>query len=240
MGRSVGRMDPLPIPFLRRLGGVALLVMVSALALAQPQLRTLELPDGGALQYALWLPDDFDGERRYPVLLALPPGPQTLAMVQAGFGYWQAGPSRGWVVVSPVAPGGHLFFQGSEVHIPALLDAVADEVRIEGIHLGGNSNGGRSAFRIARLDPGRYASLLALPGYPPERADSDALELLTGLPVRMFVGENDDGWVERSQEAADRLRELGGDVELTVVPNEGHVIRSLSGRELFDLLDTLR
>jgi dipeptidyl aminopeptidase/acylaminoacyl peptidase len=219
---------------------MVVLAMACALTLAQPQLRTLELPDGSALQYALWLPDDFDGAQSYPVLLALPPGPQTLDMVQAGFGYWQAGPARGWVVVSPVAPGGRLFFQGSEVHIPALLDAVADEVEIDGIHLSGISNGGRSAFRIARLDPDRYASLLALPGYPPEQADSDALELLTDLPVRMFVGENDTGWVERSQEAADRLLALGGNVALTVVPNEGHVIRSLTGRELFDLLDSLR
>jgi pimeloyl-ACP methyl ester carboxylesterase len=233
-------MTPLPTPALQRLAGVALLAMASALALAQPQLRTLELSDGDVLQYALWLPDDFDGDRSYPVLMALPPGPQTLGMVQAGLGTWQTGPARGWVVVSPVAPGGRLFFQGSEVHIPALLDAVADEVEIEGVHLGGISNGGRSAFRIARLDPDRYTSLVALPGYPPERADSDALDLLTGLPVRMFVGENDGGWVQRSQDAADRLRELGGDVELTVVPNEGHVIRSLTGRELFDLLDSLR
>lgn len=230
-------MRPTPI---RRLGWALIVVVAFAVAEAQPQLRTLPLDGGGAMQYALWLPDGFDPERSYPLLLALPPGPQTLAMVEAGLGVWRAGPPRGWAVVSPVAPEGRLFFQGSEVHIAALLDAVAAEVRVEGIHLAGISNGGRSAFRIARLDPERYASLVALPGYPPERADSDALDLLTAMPVRMFVGESDAGWVERSQEAAERLRALGGDVALTVVPNEGHVIRSLSGDDLFDLLDTLR
>lgn len=218
---------------------LTLFILVFTMANAQ-EVRTLALPDGGEMAYVLWLPDDFEAERSYPLLLALPPGPQTLEMVGAGLGYWRSGPGRGWVVVSPEAPQGQLFFQGAEVHIPTLLDAIAEVVIADGVHLAGISNGGRSAFRIARLDPDRFASLLVLPGIPPDEADFDALELLTSLPVRMFVGENDASWVERSRVTAARLADLGGDVELTVVPNEGHVIQSLSGDLLFDLLDGLR
>lgn len=204
------------------------------------EVRSLALPDGGTMDYVLWLPDDFEAERSYPLLLALPPGSQNLEMVGAGLGYWRSGPQRDWVVVSPAAPGGRLFFRGAEAHIAALLDEIAETVTIEGVHLAGISNGGRSAFRIARLDPDRFASLLVLPGFPPEEDDFDALDLLVSLPVRMFVGENDPDWAERSRVTAARLADLGGDVELTVVPNEGHVIQSLSGETLFDLLDGLR
>lgn len=231
----------LPPPWPPALLTVFMTALMTGLMMADAQeVRSLSLPDGGEMAYVLWLPDDFEAERSYPLLLALPPGPQTLEMVGAGLGYWRSGPERGWVVVSPAAPQGQLFFQGAEVHIPALLDAVIELVPADGVHLAGISNGGRSAFRIARLDPDRFASLLVLPGIPPDEADFDALELLTSLPVRMFVGENDAGWVERSRVTAARLADLGGNVELTVVPNEGHVIQGLSGEMLFDLLEGLR
>ncbi len=57
----------------------------------------------------------------------------------------------------------------------------------------------------------------------------------------MFVGENDDGrWIERMAEAEAELARLGGQVSLTIVPNEGHVIQSLTGADLYDLLDSFR
>ena len=200
------------------------------------------MSDGTPLEYGVVLPNDFVDGETYPVLLAFPPGPQTRAMVVAGNGYWGAeAQARGWVVVSPVAPGGTLFFQGSEQYLPEFLQRIEALYPPEGgkFHVGGVSNGGISSFRIATMMPEKFWSLTAVPGFP-QPADFEQLDKLTDIPVTMYVGETDTRWVEQMTATEAELQRLGGQVSLTIVPNEGHVIQSLTGAELYDLLDSYR
>ncbi len=196
------------------------------------------------LRYTVTMPADFDSAKRYPAVLALPPGPQNEAMVEVSHErYWDHGEQRGWIVVSPVAPQGRLFFQGAEVLIPGLLDTVAAQLPVEGgrFHVAGISNGGISAFRIAENDPERFCSVVVFPGLPGNDRDFERLSRLKGIPVHMYVGEGDARWVTRMQATEARLRELESPVTLTVFPDEGHVIiRSLSADAVFDLLDAER
>ncbi len=205
--------------------------------------ETMMLDEGTAVRYALSLPIGYTPDQTYPVLLALPPGPQTEAMVNAGLsGYWAAAQNRGWIVVSPIAPDGVLFFQGSEAIMPAFLDRIEGMVGVENgrFHLAGISNGGISAFRIAGTMPERFQSILVIPGLPRTDADFQNLDKLTNLPIAMFVGENDTTWLGRMQETEARLTALGADVFLEIAPNEGHVIQSITGDRLFDYLDSYR
>lgn len=200
------------------------------------------MADGTPLEYAVVLPANYQEGETYPVLLAFPPGSQTRAMVVAGNQYWGAeAQSRGWVVVSPVALGGTLFFQGAEHYLPEFLQRIAAIYPPEGekFHVAGISNGGISAFRIATMMPEKFASLTAVPGFP-QTADFDQLNKLTDLPITMYVGENDDSWVERMVETEAELKRVGGQVTLTIVPNGGHFIQSLTGAELYDILETYR
>lgn len=202
----------------------------------------MTLADGTLLDFGVVLPDDFVAGETYPVLVAFPPGVQSRAMVAAGMDYWaEVGQERGWVVVSPAAPGGVLFFDGSEQYVPEFLQRIEVLYPPEGgkFHLAGVSNGGISAFRIATMMPEKFASITAVPGFP-QPPDFDQLDKLTQIPITLFVGEEDTSWVERMTAAADELERLGGQVELTIVPDSGHVIRSLSGVELYDLLDSYR
>jgi pimeloyl-ACP methyl ester carboxylesterase len=89
-------------------------------------------------------------------------------------------------------------------------------------------------------DPQRYWSLVVLPGQPYSQADFNKLVALTAMPVVMFVGEQDSDWLTGMQRTEAELTRLGGQVTLEVVPNEGHVIHSLSGARLFDLLESFR
>lgn len=217
------------------------LLVMPGTAEARHSYHELDLADGGRLRYALVLPDDFDPEKPIPALLALPPGGQDGRMVRAGLErYWgKLAAERGWLVVSPVAPEGVLFFQGSERHIPELLAHILGQYKIEGgrFHLAGNSNGGRSAFRIAVENPDAFVSLLALPGFPPTEEDFARLDRLVGKPVRLFVGSEDRGWIAPMEATRDRLAELGNDVTLTVLPGEGHVPPSLDrGRFMEELV----
>ncbi len=206
---------------------------------------SMELPSGATLDYTLVLPDNFVPGEAHPTLLALPPGGQGQAEVNFAVDlYWGAeGRERGWVVVSPVAPEGQLFFRGSEVLIPEFLHEFASLYPPEGdrFHVSGVSNGGLSAYRVALNSPELYQSVLAAPGHPPTEQDSERLDRLAGvMPVAMYVGENDSGWVEAAQAAEARLSELGGDVSLTVSPGEGHILQNIGGAEFYDFLDSAR
>lgn len=211
---------------------------------AETVYATMTLSDGTVLEYALVLPANFDAQRTYPVLLALPPGAQTREMVTAGLDrYWEAeAQARGYVVVSPVAPNGVLFFEGADAYIPEFLQRIAENYRPEGgkFHLAGVSNGGISAFRVAMNNPELFLTLQALPGVPRDLADFSRLDKITAIPTALFVGGNDTTWSEPMQQATLELAGLGGDVSLEILPGEGHVLESLSPARLFGFMDSHR
>ncbi len=214
-------------------------------ATSEPSLtyESVPLSDGTSLDYALFLPAGYDPERGYPVLLALPPGEQTREMVDAGInGYWGHGPvDRDWIVISPAAPDGQLFFQGSELLIPEFLEAIASEYPPEGgkFHLAGISNGGISAFRLVVNQPEKFHSILVVPGFP-RGEDFQKLKNLAGIPVAMFVGEFDSSWREGMIGTEQELSRLNIPATLEIVPGEGHVIQGISGARFFDLLESFR
>ncbi|MFQ5558668.1 MAG: hypothetical protein ACE5GB_14335 [Acidimicrobiales bacterium] len=201
--------------------------------------------EGLDVDYVTIVPDGFELGDTAPVLPAFPPGGQDLALTQsvAAGTYLTEAVARGWVVVSPAAPGGRLFFDGSEALVPTLMDWIETWVRPEGdaLHLAGVSNGGISTFRVAARNPERVSSILVFPGFPRSDEDKAALEQLTDVPVRMFVGGRDTGWIAPMQETLRTLTGLGGDATLEIVPDEGHIIASISdGVRIFDELDASR
>lgn len=201
--------------------------------------------NGTAIEYSTLVPEGFDVGDTAPVLLAIPPGSQNLQLnltIMAET-YGRPALDNGWVVVSPAAPPGQLYHTGAEALIPDLMEWINGWVTPEGgrPHLIGISNGGLSAFRIAGAQPEAFASITAYPGFPNSAPDVDALSSLTDTPIRMFVGGEDELWVQPMEQTADLITELNGDVELEVFPGEGHFIRSLSdGIQLFEELETIR
>lgn len=230
------------------LASLALLVLVLPQAAAQDRtpgghrLEALELSDGSSLQYVLEKPEGIEGP--VPTVLLLPPGPQTAAMVDFALAKYmpESAVAQGYAVVSPVAPGGTVFYAGSERAIPELLDAVSKTIDIEGgkFHLAGVSNGGRSAFRVGTLYPERFSSMTVLPGFPPGEEDVARLDRLRGMSVAMYAGGDDKGWVTRMERTAARLRELGVEVSLKVFPGEGHVPPSMTPEVLLARLAAVR
>ena len=201
--------------------------------------------DGVVIDYATSVPDGFAVGNEAPVLLAFPPGGQDLGLTRTIVANTYAPEAQrlGWVVVSPAAPNGELYFQGSEALIPGFLDWVESWVTPEGgaPHVAGISNGGISSFRYAAQNPDRVLSIVTLPGFPRSDDDKAALEQLTDVPIRMFVGGIDADWIPPAEEAVATFSELGGDIELTIFDREGHAIRSMSdGVLLFEQLEGFR
>ncbi len=212
--------------------------------IAPLSIERVELADGTEMDYVAVLPKSYSPDKTYPVLVALPPGDQSAEITEnvAVTLYLREARERGWVVISPIAPRGRLFFDGAEKRIPQLLFALAERYTPEGdkYHLTGISNGGISAFRLAVDQPGLFHSLLTFPGFAREKNDFSRLGRLRGVPVRMIAGQNDTGWVEPMRNTDRRLRELGADVTLQVEPGEGHILGTVDGRRIFDILEPLR
>ena len=127
--------------------------------------------------------------------------------------------------------------------IEELLDELEDRYHVEGgkFHLAGCSAGGLSAFYMAITYPDRFHSLTGLPGLPPrEFGDRDLLNL-EGVHVSHFVGgEDSDSWVEGAKTTHEKLRKLGVDSKLTVLPRDGHIPETLFGDRFMNHMDKVR
>jgi len=200
------------------------------------------MSDGTTLHTTVVLPDGFDAMKTYPLLLALPPGGQDQETTDSVVDrVWKdEAKQRGWVVVSPVAPGALFYDPASAKYLPELAGDMTTMFRPEGgkVHLAGVSNGGLSAYRAALDHPELYFDLLTFPGMPPEQSDDVAK--LKALPTADWVGELDSGWREAGEATIAQLKSLGDDAQITVVPGETHILESVGGKQYFDWLDQHR
>jgi pimeloyl-ACP methyl ester carboxylesterase len=192
---------------------------------------------GGTLDVALVEPDPGTAGP-HPVLLALPWGAGTAALVETFVAsYWLTEPAaRGYYVVAPEVRGSTL-----RVTVDSVLDAIFAwmdaelEYDADRVALVGASNGGSGAFYAAVAQPERFGAIMTLPGQyggPPED-----LAVLEGMPVYFLVGSEDERWLELTNETGEALYSHGIDAGLWVVPGQGHVLR-LSPGPLLDWIDS--
>ena len=196
------------------------------------------------LEFEVLRPDGMAEDVPGPVLIALPPGAQDRAMVEAGERlYWREEALRlGWTVISPIAPEGETLHGENLPRVFDLLARIEERYAVEGtrVHLAGVSNGGRTAFELALAQPARFASLTLAPGMPLD-LDLERLSALKGLPIAMYVGGEDSGWRAPMERIAERLGELGASpARFTVFEGEGHTPESLTGQTLFRTLESFR
>ena len=236
----------------KRFASVLFAVLLVGFGLAQPdgqETRAVEI-DGTRMQYHVVTPPGFQSGGVYPVLLVLPPAggrPGDANDVLDAY-FREAGRAEGWVIIGAIAPYDSTtrlsmhFHLGGEELIPPLLEIVSEDVTFEGgkVHVAGVSNGGAGAFRVATLYPELVHSVLVLPGSAREE-DLARIDALQGIPVRMYVGEHEDGAsMERVRTTASALEEAGVDAVLIVVPGDGHRITSVSGEDIFAWLNQQR
>jgi hypothetical protein len=207
---------------------------------------TFTTNDGTQVDYVLVVPPGRAVGVPGKVIWAFPPGGQDIDLAEqlVNEKYRAEALARDYVVFSPAAPKGALFYTDtSAALVPELLDMAATLFPPDGgrFDLVGVSNGGLSAFRAAIEHPERFRSLVVFPGYSPDGGDDPALSKLKGIGVAMFVGGNDSGWLESSTATSDALKAQGNKVELTVIAGQGHILGdALPGKELFDALERVR
>ncbi|MFZ4720255.1 MAG: alpha/beta hydrolase-fold protein [Ilumatobacteraceae bacterium] len=227
-------------------GDTSNVVDTSAPTAGAAQRMVFTAKDGTEIQYVLLVPEGRRQGVPGKVIFAFPPGGQDidLAAQLVDEKYRDEAIARDFVVVSPAAPSGGLYYSdGPAALVPELLDAVVAMYPPEGgkFDLVGVSNGGLSAFRAAIAMPERFRSLVVFPGYSPDGADDPNLAKLAGIGVAMFVGGDDGGWREASETTEARLKAQRNTVELHVVEGQGHILGdALPGSDLFDALERVR
>ncbi len=214
---------------------------------AAAQVASVVLGNGDVVEYALVLPDGFQAEREYPAILAFPGGSQSLrGALNTLERFWESeAAKRGYIVVSPAALPGKPYFGAGALLIPDLVGHFTATYRIAGgrFHVGGHSNGGVSAFRVAGLYPDLFDAITVFAGFPEEKEDFDRLTNVAHLSVTMFVGSGDLYWKEGMIRVRDRLCTLGNSVYLEILPRNGHLLPDLtyeSSWRIFDVIEARR
>ncbi|MFQ5491141.1 MAG: tetratricopeptide repeat protein [Phycisphaerae bacterium] len=210
---------------------------------ADQVLEEMDLSDGKLLDYYLALPPNYDETRNYPVLLAFPPGNQSRAAAQTGMTlFWgEQAAQRGWIVLSLIKPASGWMSDTGVGYMRELMEEMDGRFNVEGgkYYVAGCSGGGASSFHIAMALADRVHAVLGVPAYP-DTDDDASLQRLKTLPVRMFCGGDDEGWLVSMKRSRQRLKATGVDATLTVYPGEGHVMQSLRGGGFADILESLR
>ncbi len=198
------------------------------------------------VDYRVVLPQGYDPARAYPAVLAFVGGGQTLTMVRNEVDRtWKPeAERRGYIVVMPAAPDGHLFFQGGDRVFPQFIEQLLKDYKVDGgkFHIAGHSNGGISAFHIAGLYPQYFRTITGFPGYLPEDGNA-GIDRIKPMCIFMHVGQRDISWQSEMRDQMERFKERGLRVQFKVEPNEDHLIQALQGagvKRLFDQFESCK
>jgi len=195
----------------------------------------LDVGDTVGLPYSVDLPVDFDSTKAYPVLVG--PGDADPASALTASLFWgEDSRQRGWIVVESPA-----FVVDNPVEkTRKLLDHIAAtyHVALGKFDIAGYDVNSAGAFLVAAAMPERFHSVSGLPGYPPPEVED--LSQYKGVIVNFIVGENDEFWLNEARLAHQKLKKLGVETYLEIVPGGSHVLQELFGGEFMDRLDALR
>lgn len=196
----------------------------------------LQYADSVQIPFSVDLPVGYDPTRAYPVLLA----PGLGKKVEGNWGglFWGEDTSqRGWIAVECAS-----FMLAEPIKTTiALMDEIQRRYKVEGnkFHIVCYGPTSGPAFAVAMQVPERVKSLTAMPGFP---VTDDAAQLgrLKGIRTSFIVGENDAIWMNESRRAYDRLKSLGVECYLEIVPGGNHLLQEMFGGELAERLELLR
>jgi poly(3-hydroxybutyrate) depolymerase len=198
------------------------------------------------VEYRVLLPPGFDASKPHPVVLVFTGGAQGIQAAESTLkADWQAeAEKRGYVVISPAAPDGELFFQEGDRVFPAFLDMIRKDYKVAGkIHIAGHSNGGLSAFHIAAKYPQYFSTVTGYPGLYEENPEADYPAALKGLCLYMHAGDMDPEWRTAMQQEAKAMSAEGFRIKFTVEPNSTHRLKAADlglSKRLFDEIESCR
>ncbi len=189
----------------------------------EQQAARLETQVAVRLNYLLYLPEDYETQESWPLLLFLHGAGERgddleLVKKHGPPKLIAAGKEFPFIVVSPQCPPDRWW---EPIELVALLDDIQDRYHVDQdrVYVTGLSMGGFGTWRLAAYVPERLAAIAPICG----GGETYWAKQFAHLPVWAFHGAKDAGVpVERSQQMVDALKKLGGDPQLTIYPEAEH------------------
>jgi poly(3-hydroxybutyrate) depolymerase len=197
---------------------------------------------GMTVDYVVSLPPGYAADTAYPLVLLFSGGGQSLQGARNSLEQdWRSeADKRGYIVVSPAAPDGALFFQKGDAVFPAFLDLILKDYRVAGkIHIAGHSNGGLSAFHIAARYPSYFSTVTGYPGLYEDDARAP-ISALKPLCLAMHAGSLDEEWSSAMQGQYKVLRNQGYRIAFTLEKGQAHRLKAAEiglSKRLFDEIE---
>jgi poly(3-hydroxybutyrate) depolymerase len=221
---------------------------LAAIALAQP--AAAEVIDktgvfnGVKVQYRVITPPGYSPAKTYPVILVFTGGAQEWPGVQRTLDEdWKdEAAKRGYILISPAATDGHLYFESGDKIVPAFLEMIRKDYHATKLHVAGHSNGGLSAFHVAVMNPTWFTTVTGYPGL----LDPEQMKLAPALkPMCLFMhaGDMDVGWPEAMGGEADALKKMGYRITFVLEKGQGHRLKAKEldlPRRLFDEIESCK
>ena len=173
--------------------------------------------------YLLYLPQDYDQQEKWPLLLFLHGAGERgddleLVKKHGPPKLIAAGKHFPCIVVSPQCPKERSW---EAAELVALLDEIGNKYNVDAdrVYVTGLSMGGFGTWRLASYVPQRLAAIAPICG----GGERFWAKRFAQLPCWAFHGAKDTGVPpERSQTMVDALKRAGGAPKLTIYPDAGH------------------
>ena len=190
--------------------------------------QTYQTSDGASVPYLLYLPKDYEAEKKSPLILFLHGrgesyGPLSLVAKWGPPRFAARGDELPYVLVSPQCPGNDSWNKPTQQkRLLELLDHIEKTYSIDDQHvcLTGLSMGGYGSWRLAADHPERFSCAVPICGGG-DPADADKLK---DLPIWVFHGDQ-DGAVpfQRSVDMVEAINKAGGTkLRFTSMEHIGH------------------
>jgi predicted peptidase len=194
-----------------------------------------------SLKYLLYLPSDYAKQKQWPLIVYLHGGSlrgDDLEMLKR---YGLAAlldkqVSIPFVVASPQCPSGKAWVD-EEAAVLELIDHVTRTYGVDPdrVYLTGHSLGGRGTWFLASRHPEKFAAIVPMADGP---SDLAWVTPLKQIPVWTFHGTKDDlAPFENTEKFAKALKDAGGQVKFTPLPDRDHFILDMyENKEIYDWL----
>jgi predicted peptidase len=175
------------------------------------------------LNYLLYLPDDYDKQDSWPLLLFLHGAGERgddleLVKKHGPPKLINGGKEFPFIVVSPQC---RKDVWWEPIELTALIDDIVKTHNVDQdrIYVTGLSMGGFGTWRMAAYSPHRFAAIAPICG----GGEAYWARRFPHLPTWVFHGAKDKGVpLERSEEMVDAMKKSGGEPKLTIYPEAEH------------------